>query len=419
MDDHQASMVGPGGVDVRRSLAYGGGMVAPAIMTVNVAGYVLAVAAARVLDPGGYGELNALLGALLIASVPALALQAVVAQAIARRPTGEVAGPREQALLLRAAMVGGAVTVGAVVAAPLLTLFLHVGVAGPLWLAAGLLPLAVLSGVMGLLQGAERFGALALLLLAQAAGKALGLVPLLFHRGAPSVLAALAAGTALTALFGLAFAVPRHRAVAVEPLEGLPGSRGLLRAMNGLLALLVLANLDVLLARHVLPSDASGRYSVGAVCAKVALWLPQAVVVVVFPRLSEPGSGGTLLRRAVRLLLSLSVLEIAGALLLARPVIELAFGAGYRSVAPLAPLFVVQGATLALVQLLVYRGIATADPLPARLVVAAAAVEACVVLVLRPGSPLPVILVATLVAVPLAGALLGSTAATDRKRRTK
>jgi hypothetical protein len=41
-------------------------MVAPAIMTVNVAGYVLAVAAARVLDPGGYGELNALLGALPI-----------------------------------------------------------------------------------------------------------------------------------------------------------------------------------------------------------------------------------------------------------------------------------------------------------------------------------------------------------------
>jgi O-antigen/teichoic acid export membrane protein len=419
MDDHLHSMVGEGEVDARRSLAYGGGMVAPAIMTVNVAGYVLAVAAARALDPAGYGELNALLGALLIASVPSLALQAVVAQAVARRPKGEAAGPRELALLARAAVAGGAVAVAAAVAAPLLALFLHVGVAGPLWLASGLLPLAVLSGVMGLLQGAERFGALAALLVAQAAGKVLGLLPLLLHRGAPSVLAALAAGTALTALVGLALAVPRPRRSPLAQLRELPSMRTLLHATSGLFALLVLANLDVLLARHVLPPDASGRYSVGAVCAKVALWLPQAVVVVVFPRLSEPGSGGQLLRRAVKLLLALSILEITGALLLAGPVIELAFGGGYAGVAPLAPLFVVQGAALAMVQLLVYRGIATADPRPARLVVAAAAAEALVVLLLRPASPLPVILVAALVAVPLAGALLASTALTGREPRTK
>lgn len=85
----------------RRSLTRGGGLVAPALTLVNVVGYVLAVAASRALDPDGYGELTALLGVLLLASVPALAVQAVVARSVARRPEGEVVGARERALLAR------------------------------------------------------------------------------------------------------------------------------------------------------------------------------------------------------------------------------------------------------------------------------------------------------------------------------
>ncbi len=400
-------MVPRGGAhDGRRSLAYGGVLVTPAIMTVNLAGYLLAVAAARALDAASFGELNALLGALLIASVPSLAVQAVVAQAVARRPAHEESGPRERALLGRAALAGVAGAGAAGLAAPLLALFLHVGVAGPLWLAVGLVPLAVLSAVLGLLQGSERFAALAAVLVVQAAGKAVALLPLAAHRGPPSVLAALAAGTTLAALVGLVLVRPgRGRSGLHSPL-GLPSVRSLVFATGGLLALLALANLDILLARHVLPAEASGRYAVGTVCAKVALWLPQAIVVVVFPRLSDPTAARLLLRRAVRLLLLLSLVEVAGALLLAGPALELAFGARYRDVAPIAPLFVVQGASLALVQLLVYRGIAVGDSRPARLIALGAGVEAAIVLALRPSTLPPVILIAALIAVPLAGALL-------------
>jgi len=289
------------------------------------------------------------------------------------------------------------------VLSPVVAAFLHVGGAGPLWVAAGLLPLTVLAGAMGVLQGSERFGALALVICAQALGKLVGLLPLLVDGSAADVLAALAAGTLVAALLALLLVGVGARGATPA---GLPTVREATTATAGLFALLVLANLDLLVARHLLDGDASGRYSVGAVCAKAAFWLPQVVAVVVFPRLSEPAAGRVLLRRAVLVVTALSLVELAGALTLARPVLELTFGEAYGATAPLVPLFVVQGATLAVVQLLVYRAIATRDAVPARVVVVAAVVEAAVLLLVRPTSPGAVIAVAAAVAVVLAGGLL-------------
>lgn len=400
-------VVDPGAAHDRGSLARGGGLVAPALTLVNLVGYVLAVAASRALDQDAYGELNALLGALLVASVPALAVQAVVARAIARRPPGEEPGPRERALVVRSLAGGLVVAVVAAVLAPLVAAFLHVGIAGPLWLAAGLVPLALLYGVMGVLQGRERFGALAVVVGAQGIGKAVGLLPLALDGGPAAVLAALAAGTLLSALLGVLLL--GRGAPGVLP-DGLPTVREAAAAAAGLFALLALANLDLLLARHVLTGDESGRYSAGAICAKAAFWLPQVVAVVVFPRLSDPVEGRALLRKAVLVVGGLSVLEVLGALVLARQVLELTFGQAYGSLAPLAPVFVVQGSVLSVVQLLVYRAIATRDAVPGRVVLGAAAVEAALVLVLRPDRPGPVVAVAAGVAVVLAAGLLARSA---------
>lgn len=284
------------------------------------------------------------------------------------------------------------------------------GPAGPLWVAAGLLPLGMLSGAMGVLQGAERFGALAAVLCAQALGKTVGLVPLLLDGGPADVLAALAAGILLAALLAVALVGPavlrRPSHARRSTLPGNPGVREAAVAAAGLFALLALANLDVLLARHLLPGDESGRYSAGAVCAKAAFWLPQVVAVVVFPRLPDPEAGRVVLRKAVLVVTALSACELLGALLLARPVLELTFGEQYGSMASLAPVFVVQGAVLSIVQLLVYRAIATRDAAPARFVLGAAVLEAVVLLTARPDASGPVIGVAAGIAVLLAAGLL-------------
>jgi O-antigen/teichoic acid export membrane protein len=384
-------------------LARGGGLVAPALTFVNLVGYGLTVVAARTLDKNAYGELNAFLGALLVVSVPALALQAVVARSIARRPADEVHGPRERALLIRSALVGLAVSALVAVASPLLAAFLHTSVAGPLWVAAQLAPFAVLSAAMGVLQGAERFAALAGVIGVQALGKVLGVWPLLLDGGPAPVLAALGLGTVLATAVALVLV---GRGVRETAPVSLPTLHEVAVAAGGLLALLVLANLDLLLARNVLSGDESGRYSAGAVLAKAAFWLPQAVAVVVFPRLSDPEGGRALLRKAVLVVTSLGGLELVGCLLLARPVLELTFGTSYGSLSPIAPLWVVQGAALSVVQLLVYRAVATRDPVPSRVVGAAAVVETGLVLAVSPATPGPLIALAAGVAVVLTVGLL-------------
>ena len=62
----------------------------------------------------------------------------------------------------------------------------------------------------------------------------------------------------------------------------------MLHASQAMLALVLLVNLDLVLARHQLAAQAGG-YAVGAVVTKIAYWLPQAVGVLVLPRMADAG----------------------------------------------------------------------------------------------------------------------------------
>jgi O-antigen/teichoic acid export membrane protein len=388
-------------VVARASLARGGSLVAPALMLVNVSAYVVTVAAARVLSKDAYGSLVALLGVLLVGCVPGIGMQAVVARTVAahRSTTG--------ALMRRSLLLGLTATGVAAALSPLIAAFLHTDVLGALLVAVQLAPFAVLSGAMGVLQGSERFAALAVLILAQAASRAAGVVPLLFSGTADDVLLALAVGTFAAAVFAVVMVGAPARGTAF-------GVREVAHATSGLLALLVMANLDVLLARNVLSGNQSGRYAVGAVLSKAAFWLPQAVAIVVFPRLADPVEGRALLRKSVLLVTILGAVEVIGCALLAKPVLEITFGEQYGSLSPYAWLWVVQGAALSVVQLLVYRAIATHDRTTGVVIGLAAVVEAAVVLVWQPSRPVSVILVAAVVAVATTLVLLArSTAKRD------
>jgi O-antigen/teichoic acid export membrane protein len=378
-------------VTTRASLARGGGFIAPALLVANAVSYVLTVVAARQLNHEQYGELGAYLGVLLVLAVPAIALQAVVARAAASRSADDA-----RPLLRRAAGLGAGLALVVAALSPAVGAFLHSSIASPLWLAVQLAPLVVLCAAMGVLQGAERFTALALVIGAQALGRVCGIVPLLFGGSAADVLAALAIGTVLAAALAIALLRP------VPGSKSTPfGSREVAAASGGLLALLLLANLDVLLARNVLSGDQSGRYSAGAVLAKAAFWLPQAVSVVAFPRLVDVELGRALLRRSVALVTALGIVEVLGCLLLARTVLRVTFGASYASLSNVAWLWVVQGAALSLVQLVVYRAIATHDHVVSWLIGVAAVLESVVVLMSQPSTAGSVIVIATVTCVTL------------------
>nr|WP_229684003.1 polysaccharide biosynthesis protein [Nocardia camponoti] len=152
-------------------------------MTANVAGYLLQLLAGRWLGVGGYSEFASLLAVQLLCAVPALALQNVVAREI-------VQGAGMRAVRSTQLRCAGLVAVAAAVLVPIVSTVLNVGV----WAAAGALSaapvLVLVSGEQGILQGHNKFRALAVVL--AVAGSA---------RVAPALCALAVGGTAATGLW--------------------------------------------------------------------------------------------------------------------------------------------------------------------------------------------------------------------------
>ncbi|WP_019201201.1 hypothetical protein [Tsukamurella sp. 1534] len=157
------------------------------------------------------------------------------------------------------------------------------------------------------------------------------------------------------------------------------GVRAVLGASSVQLVLVVFQSLDLLLSRPVLGAAAAGTYALGAVAAKVAFWLPQAVGVVFFPQLASPDHSRRALRTVVLLLTGLGLACVAGAALCA-PLATLLAGEEYRPVQAWLWLFAAQGALLALLQGLLLYAIATERTRMAVFAWGVVAVEAAVLL---------------------------------------
>jgi O-antigen/teichoic acid export membrane protein len=342
---------------------------------------------AFLLGPEAYGALAALLALVLVGSVPGLALQAVVARRTTLARSGRAVGawPGAGWLVGRA---GLGLVLLTVLIGPVLVLFLHLDSAVPvLWLALALAPTPLLFAVQGLLQGRERFGALAAVMVAGAAVKlAAGLALVALGFGVSGAMAGVAAGGLLAALAGLRLTAPGRPGAARPGSVDNPAhpSSGWWRevgtATTGLLGLFLLANVDVLLARHYLDRAAAGRYALGAVVAKIAFWAPQFVVTVVFPRLVGAADPRRLVGGSALLIAGFGGL-LAGVLALADRVglVVPVLGGGYAGLGPLLPLFAALGTALALVQLLLFEGIATRDRRMGRAVAVALVAEVALV----------------------------------------
>lgn len=381
---------------VRWPLLRSAAVLGAALMAANASNYFLAVAGSHRLSTSSYGLLSALLAVLLVASVPALALQAVVAR---RTATERLSLPGAVRLGL---LTGGISVVVGVAALPGLVIFLHVphhGIA-VVWAVAGLLPVTVLGAVQGHLQGDEAFGRLSVLVLVVGLGRLVGgLVPLETGSGPTGVMAGVTVGAAVAALVALRLSrVSRHppvdvdRAVAPE----------LVAATLSLGALLLLSNLDLLLARHLLPSGGSGHYAAGNIVAKVAFWLPQAVPLTALPQLSRAANRERALREAAALTVVIAAISVAVTAAAGPTLTRLTFGDGYAGIGHLAWLFAVQGSVLAGVQLLIVDDIANRRRTTVPLVLAASVIETVVLLAVGVHSPRPLITVAVVVAVGLA-----------------
>jgi hypothetical protein len=337
----------------------------------NLFGYAFNAIMSRELGVGGYGELGSLLAVIVVASVPGTALQAVLARRL--RAGGDAIHPVKTTLA-----VAAAVAAAVALMSPALHAFLGIGSYLPvLWTAASLLPTTVAFGWQGMLQGAGRYVELAGLPIAVQPARIGGAVVAAEtgtrSSGALAVGAALTAGVVLAAaplvLAGLPSTARRvHRDVLGDTL----------RDVSPILGVLVLSNLDLLLARHFLDHHASGLYAAGNLVTRAAFWGPAFVVLTVYPQLAVPEQRDRALRRGALTLVVIGALGILASLVAAQ-IVPLLLGKGYDAITGRVWLFAAEGLALVGTQFAVYAGLAVSDRRLGRLVWLAVVAECILV----------------------------------------
>ena len=368
------------------SLARAGVLLGVASVLSNALGYGLTVLLTRSFGPAEYGALGALLGVGLIGGIPAGALTYVLAR---RTAAAELpAGANERAGLRLSITVGAVVGGLVIVLAPVTDAFFHLGSPWPaLWLGVMLLPYSVQGALLGGLLGHERYTAFAAgQLLTALARFAAGVVTALLALSVAGAMAALAVGT-FAAAAGLwwmcgpaSWSVPgRSRDLLAD----------LARACSAIAGVIVLSNVDLLLARHFLSREESGAYALAALFGKACLWGAQFVPALVFPRLARDGSGRGLLLRSAAAAAGVGAAGILVASVAAGPVVRVIAGddPGYAEAVNLAVPFAILGTLWALVQLALLAAVAAGDPRPGRLLWVVVAVEALVIAVGPHDSP--------------------------------
>jgi O-antigen/teichoic acid export membrane protein len=369
------------GTSAGTSLTRAGVVVALAMALGNALNYGFHVVMSRRLGPSSYGALGALLAVTFIVAVPGLALQTIVARHTAlRRRDGRDVSSLWAGVLRIVVVVGIGLALLVVVTGPWVERFLHLHSMVPvLWLALTLLVLPVVPAITGMLQGEERFGALAALLLVPVVGKmVLGVLFVALGLGLNGALAGAAGGSILGCAAGLCIVRP---GLAGERLAW-PLLREVVTAGLGILALFVIVNIDIVLARHFLPRRSSGLYAVGSVVAKITYWGPRFITVVVFPRLSTSGERRGLLRRSLAAVAAVSLGMVGAVAIFSHVLLTAVFGHAYGGLGSALWLFAGIGTAFALVHLLLFSAIAAADTRMSTAMAVAVVVKTTVVAVL-------------------------------------
>ena len=321
----------------------------------NGAAYLLSMVSARVLTPADFGALGALLSLLVIISTVGIATQAFAARRVA------VAGDN------RAAVEGESIRMAAI--AGVAVMILGLVLAWPAGVVFDIPFLAVATGIgsigfviigsaaMGIAQGREEHLRLSWSFIANGVGRALGgVIGVLVLQSVTGVGIGVLVGCALGAFIAYRLSCPGAWAAAVS--KGV--TTELLQVVYALMVLFTLTNVDVLLARIFLTEDQSGEYSVGVLLAKIAFFLPNAIIIVLFPKMTGGRSNRTVYL-ATGLTAIVGLVITGFSFLFGDLVIRILGGAQYTELGSEAWLFALEGSAFALVQVLLYARLATRD----------------------------------------------------------
>jgi O-antigen/teichoic acid export membrane protein len=273
-----------------RSGARSGALLGVASLTATAANYAFLLAAARVLGTADYGDLAALLGFLTVVLLPTSALQLAVSREISRRlATGDAEGARAFAYAsVRLAVIATIplVVVALVLAVPVGALLRIDSTLAALLAALGLAGALAFPVALGVLQGQQRFGAVAALYLLPSVLRLALFLPLAWvgFRLGGAVYATVAAGIAASAAaLGLLLEPLRQGARLARPALH-RFLRYLAPVVVGLLGIAVLTTVDLLVVKVRFGDDSAGQYAAASAFARVAFFIPATILAVLFPR---------------------------------------------------------------------------------------------------------------------------------------
>jgi O-antigen/teichoic acid export membrane protein len=366
----------------------------------NGTAYLLSMVSARILDPADFGALGALLGLLVIIATLGISVQALTARRVSTAPAADRKDVEGQAIRL-AILVAIAIGIGsAVIAWPVSTLF-SIPILAVVTGVASLGFVVIGSAAMGIAQGREQHVKLSIAFIANSGGRALGgIIGVVVLQSVTGVGFGILIGCAIGA--AVAYQLISPKTLSPKLKDGISIEFG--HVAHALIVLFTLTNIDVLLARVFLTEDLSGEYSVGVLLAKIAFFLPNAIIIVLFPKMSGGGSHRALyiatgLTAVVGVVITLASV-FAGDL-----VIRILGGAQYKDLGSEAWLFALEGSAFALVQVLLYSRLAAQDRRAVLAVWGALAVLAVVVVGWRHNTVAEI--VTSVVAVSLALTVVG------------
>lgn len=344
-----------------RNVLRGSAGIAIAMGVMNIATYGYTMVAARTLGPKSFGAFAAVMGLLLVLSVVQLGLQTTGARRIASEPAhvAEI----ERTLLgvtYRAAFGLGAL---ALVLTPVINIALHLdSLLTSALVALSVWPMTVMGGQAGILQGERRWYPLAVLYMAAGIPRLLIGTGLLLWR--PDEAFAIL-GVTLGSLFPVMIGWIALRRSAVHRSSHDSGTHDVrtvlwetTRNSHALLAFFTLSNADVILARSILDRHDAGLYAGGLILVKAMLFLPQFVVIVAFPSMSNEAERRDALLRGIAVVLGLGVVGVLAAWLLSSVALVFIGGPLYSDIQGKLWIFAILGTLLSAIQLLVYSVVA-------------------------------------------------------------
>ncbi len=332
-----------------------GSSIAIAMAVMNLSTYGFTMIAARILGPGSYGALVSMMNTLLVVGVLQLGLQATAARRIAAEPD-HVAQIEESILRVtwRAALALGVLLLAL---APVINAVLKLdSLATAVIMALAVVPMTVMGGQAGILQGERRWWPLGVLYIANGLPRLMiGTAIILWEPTEQAAMVGVAIGQLAPVLVG-AYALRPGRAPGASSEYHRTKSvmRETIHNSQALLAFFALSNVDIVVARNVLDGHEAGLYAGGLIMTKAVLFLPQFVVVVAFPTMSSAAERRRALVRSLVAVALLGAAATAGAALLPDLAMIFVGGDDYSEIEMRLWLFAVLGTALSMLQLLVY-----------------------------------------------------------------